>query len=107
MARHVELRPGETFALPLQGRGSSGYSWSYEISGNRDAVEVRIQGPPGPPRPSGGAAPSSGSADEELIVKGISPGEVTVHLALRRSWERDKPPLAEETLLVVVHPQSG
>jgi len=100
METQAVLKPGETFALPLTGRGSSGYAWSYEISGNSDAVEVRIEGPPEPLRTT--SRPIAGSVDQKLVVKAVSPGKVNIRLVQRRSWERDKPPLAEQSLTVIV-----
>jgi hypothetical protein len=65
-------------------------------SGNSDAVEVRIEGPPEPLRTT--SRPIAGSVDQQLVVKAVSPGKVNIRLTQRRSWERDKPPLAEQSL---------
>ena len=97
----ITLKPGETFALPLKGRGSSGYSWSYDLSGNRDAVEVRVA-PAAEPSRGPKEKPPSGSVDEMLIIRGISAGEVLISLAQRRSWEQNRPPLSEQLLKVTV-----
>lgn len=101
MPVEIALRPGETYAIPLQGRGSAGYSWSYTISGDRNAVEVRIEGPREPPHLPGGR-PAAGSVQEQLLVTAVSPGRVDIKLAQRRSWEKDKSPLAEQTVVVSV-----
>lgn len=101
-AEDVTLTPGQTFTLPLKGKGAAGYSWAYDVSGDKAAVELSITGRGSPPASSGNRPPS-GSADEQLIVKALSAGQVTVHLALRRAWEKDKPPLQEQTLKVTVH----
>jgi predicted secreted protein len=103
MTAEIALRPGETYALPLQGGGSAGYSWSYAVSGDRNAVEVRIEGPREPPDLSGDR-PAAGSVEERLVVTAVSPGRVNIELAHRRSWEKDKPPLAKQTVVVSVHP---
>ena len=103
MSTEITLRPGETYAVPLQGRGSAGYSWSYTISGDRHAVEARIEGLGGPPSPSGGR-PDAGSVQEQLVVTAVSPGKATIELTQRRSWEKDTPPLAEQTIVVTVLP---
>ncbi|WP_160312508.1 protease inhibitor I42 family protein [Caballeronia mineralivorans] len=101
MPTEIVLRPGETYALPLQGRGSSGYTWSYTVSGDRNAVEVRIEGLSEPPRLSDDR-PAAGSVQEQLVVTAVSPGKVNIELAQRRSWEKDKPPLAALILVVRV-----
>jgi len=49
-----------------------------------------------------GRPPAAYSADEQLIVKAVSVGDVTIYLSLRRSWEPDKAPLAEQVLKVTV-----
>ncbi len=99
----VTLAPGQTFTLPLKGKGSAGYSWAYDVSGDKDAVELSITGRGSPPATGGNRPPPSSSADEQLIVKAVSPGEVTIQLTLRRSWEKDKAPIAQQTLKVTVH----
>ena len=98
----VTLAPGQTFTLPLKGKGSAGYSWAYDVSGDKGAVELSITARGSPPAGTGNRPPPSGSADEQLIVRAVASGEVTIHLALRRSWEKDKAPLAEQTLKVTV-----
>lgn len=103
MPTEIALRPGETYVLPLQGRGSAGYSWSYTVSGDRNAVEVRIEGPREAPHLLGDR-PAAGSVEEQIVVTAVSPGRVNIELAQRRSWEKDKPPLAEQTVVVSVHP---
>lgn len=101
MPTEIALRPGETYALPLQGRGSSGYSWSYTVSGDRNAVEVRIEGLGESPHLSGDR-PAAGSVQEQLVVTAVSPGRANIELKQRRSWEKDKPPLAEQIVVVSV-----
>ncbi len=99
----VTLSRGQVFTLPLKGKGSAGYSWAYEVSGDKSAVELTITGKGSPPAATPSRPPPSSSADEQLVVKAISPGVVTIHLSLRRSWEKDKPPLDEQVLKVTVH----
>jgi predicted secreted protein len=101
MKTEIALRPGETFSLPLQGRGSSGYSWCYTVSGDHAAVELRIEGQ-GEPLHLSANKPDAGSVQEKLVVKAVSPGSVNIVLRQRRSWERDRPPLAEQTVVVNV-----
>jgi predicted secreted protein len=101
----ITLWPGETFSLPLQGRGSAGYSWSFEVSGAKNTIEVRIAGASPPPHPPT-QAPQAGSLDQQLVVKAIAAGEAQIQVVQRRSWERDKPPLAQHLVKVVVRPAS-
>jgi predicted secreted protein len=101
MQNDITLRPGETFSLALQGRGSAGYSWTYELSGAQNAIEVRIAGANPPAHPPA-HPPAGGSLDQQLIIRAIAAGEAQVQLFQRRSWERDKPPLAQHLLKVIV-----
>jgi len=100
----IALRAGETHILPLQGRGSAGYSWSCAVSGDRSAVEVRVENSGEPPDPSG-RRPVAGSVPEQLVLKALSPGTVTIELAQQRSWEKDRPPLAKHIIVVSVTPK--
>jgi predicted secreted protein len=101
MSTEIALRPGETYAVPLEGRGSAGYSWSYTISGDSHAVVARIEGLSGPPSHSGDR-PAAGSVQEQLVVTAVSPGKANIELVQRRSWEQNKAPLAEQTIVVTV-----
>lgn len=100
----ITLRTGETYVLRLQSRGSAGYSWGYELSGNGGVVEVSIRGAGDPPPQTSSGPPAPYSADEQLFVKALSVGDVTIHLSLRRPWERAASALAEKVLSVSVHP---
>jgi predicted secreted protein len=105
MTTEAVLKPGETFTLPLTGRGSSGYSWSFEMSGTRGAVEVHIEGTALPPH-RGSPPPIAGSAPEQLVVKALAPGKVSIQLKQQRSWERGKPPIDQLTLTIIVRERS-
>jgi len=97
----VSLRPGESYELPLTGRGSAGFSWSLELTGDRAAIEAHVEGLRGD-APASGRKPVVGSVNEQLVIKGLMPGKVIVHLAQRRSWEKNKPALAEKSVTVTV-----
>jgi hypothetical protein len=60
-----------------------------------------------PPRPEpGGPPPDTFDIDEIVTLSGRRPGKVVVHLALRRVWETDKPPLERLDLDIVVTGQA-
>ncbi|MFJ8209927.1 hypothetical protein [Streptomyces sp. NPDC096033] len=67
--RRIVLGAGEAYALRLAGRGARGYVWTWQVSGNADAVAVRETG-------SGRAARAlPGEAVERTYeVLGRSPG---------------------------------
>ena len=101
MATSVRLKPGETYSLTLKGKGSAGYSWAYEVTGDTGSVAVTITGAGRPPD-SGSKPPGTYSVDEQVIVRAVSVGQATIHLFLRRSWEKDKAPLQDKTVKVDV-----
>ncbi len=101
-AHEVSLRPGETYRLDIGGLGSAGYSWSYEVRGRSDVVTVSLDAGAPPPRPASGAPPSSFSVSYALAVGALRDGSTTVHLSLQRAGEKDKPPLREIDVHIVV-----
>ena len=102
MPMEITLLVGETHVLPLEGRGSGGYVWSYKLSGDINAVEIRIEGVRKPFRFSDDR-PAAGSVQEQLVVTGLSPGRVELELAQRRAWEKEKPAIAEQFVVVRVY----
>ncbi|EFL16199.1 conserved hypothetical protein, partial [Streptomyces sp. C] len=38
--RGIALRAGESYELRLTGRGARGYVWTWQVSGDTDAVSV-------------------------------------------------------------------
>jgi len=46
--------------------------------------------------------PEAGSVDEEVTIRGETPGEVILSLAQRRPWEQDEPPRLEATVRILV-----
>jgi hypothetical protein len=56
-----------------------------------------------PPRPEPrGPPPDTYSLDQLVTVTALRPGQVIVHLALRRVWEKDNQPLEGLDLEVAV-----
>ncbi|MCX4692278.1 protease inhibitor I42 family protein [Streptomyces sp. NBC_01408] len=68
--RNVVLGPGESYALRLTGRGARGYVWTWQVTGNTDAVAVTEEAAePG----SGGVVPGA-PVERTYTVRGRSPG---------------------------------
>jgi hypothetical protein len=103
----IKLRPGDTHRLKLGGLGSAGYAWEYAIEGKAGIVAVTVESIPSPcyPKP-GGPPPDSYSIDQLLIITALTPGVAKVRVSLRRPWERDKPPLREICMDIVVSQKS-
>jgi len=100
----ISLRPGESYELPLTGRGSAGFSWSIAVTGDRAAVEAHVEGVRGPTEPTT-QRPAAGSTSEQLVIRALLPGKATLQLEQRRSWEKSKPALAERIIVVNVRAQ--
>jgi hypothetical protein len=95
--------------VTLPGRGTSGYLWSHETTGDADAAEVTKEaatsGQEAPEDPARGM-PLGRSVDEVFSVTAKRPGTVEVRFVQARSWEK-KPPLDERVLRVVVGESRG
>ena len=66
-------------------------------------ADVSISAAAAPPRPKpGGPPPDTFDIDELVTVTALRSGQVTVHLALRRVWEKDKQPAEQLRLDVKV-----
>lgn len=101
----IQLKVGETYTLRLPGRGSAGYAWEHHIVGNEQTLSVTQEGVREKlPGEVDDRMPSSYSADILLSIRALEPGHATLHLQLRRPWEKDRPPLNMHTLEVTVRP---
>jgi predicted secreted protein len=90
----VELHVGETTTVRLAGRGTAGYRWTAVVSS--DAVSVSVS-----PAPGGRSLPGSAS-DEIATIEARHPGEATVTLEQRRSWENRAEPVDRHVLKITV-----
>lgn len=100
-AAEIVLAPGEEHALMLESPGGTGYTWEAEILGPEDVLRVSLQSS----EPRGGAVPpGSGtwSSEQRWVIEALRPGTAEVRLALRRPWERQRPPARVVTLRVTV-----
>lgn len=98
----VVLRPGEEGEISLLGAGSAGYVWIAHVEGPKRVVSFRI-GPSAPPQHvEPGSIPNAGSIGQTLMLHGLAPGRVKLHLELRRPWESDRPPRIAHTLEIRV-----
>jgi hypothetical protein len=99
----IELAVGQKHSFTLEGLGGAGYTWEYSIEGDQDVVAISVTQLGQPPQATpGGLPPDSFSLDTQVTITGLTPGRVILRLQLRRSWERDKPPLKEQVLRIRV-----
>ncbi|MFF4008601.1 protease inhibitor I42 family protein [Streptomyces sp. NPDC001717] len=66
--REVALAAGESYELRLAGRGARGYVWTWQVTGDEDAVSV-TEAPHAPVRAAPGAA-----LERTYVVRGRCPG---------------------------------
>ncbi|MFD7557361.1 MULTISPECIES: protease inhibitor I42 family protein [unclassified Streptomyces] len=66
--REVALAAGESYELRLAGRGARGYVWTWQVTGDEDAVSV-TESAPAPVRVLPGAA-----LERTYVVRGRCPG---------------------------------
>jgi hypothetical protein len=97
----MTLQVGEERTIALPGLGSAGYTWVWDVEGPQDCISVRLDSA-APSSPSEGAVPQGGSIDSLLVVTARHPCSLTIRLAQRRPWEKNRPPLREQTIAVTV-----
>ncbi len=91
----MTIKTGATYSLELKGLGSAGYAWTFDVTGDKEAVAVSFAA-------AASDHPIVGSVDHELLIKGLAHGKATVRAVLKRPWEKDKLPAEERVLKVTV-----
>ncbi|MCX9026101.1 MAG: protease inhibitor I42 family protein [Candidatus Methanoperedens sp.] len=96
----MELKAGEKYTFRLKGLGAAGYNWEYSIEEIEKVVSISLDFVDDEKRT--GPLPPGYSLDVLVTVEALVPGHATIHLAQRRSWEKDKPPVKEHVLEIFV-----
>ncbi len=100
----VELKVGEKYTLRLRGLAGAGYTWKHTIEEAREVVSVSMEMSDHLQLiEKGKALPPGYNLSQLATILALSPGHATIHLALSRSWEKNKPPLEEHTIEVYVN----
>ncbi|MGW8780562.1 protease inhibitor I42 family protein [Streptomyces sp. NPDC055796] len=69
--RSIALGAGESYELRLTGRGARGYVWTWQVTGDADAVSVTdVSEPPQPPA----RLPPGAPLERAYLVRGRCPG---------------------------------
>jgi predicted secreted protein len=93
------VHTGGSFDVTLQGRGTAGYEWQYEIN-HKDVIEITRKKQPA--NKTRTILPGS-SVDEIFTVTGIKKGIATIHFILVRTWEDSAiKPIEEKKIKVEV-----
>jgi predicted secreted protein len=95
----VRLRPGERKSIRLPGLGTAGYRWTPGRPDAAGIVDVSVT--TAPAGEIDGRPPGS-SADELATIEGRRPGQATVILEQRRSWETKAAPHDRRVLHITV-----
>lgn len=96
----LAVKVGQAHTLRLAGKGTAGYIWTCDVSGDSESVSVSRRTEP--PAPGVESKMVGFSADELFDIRGLSAGRATLTLALRRPWERNRPPLEDHVVHVAV-----
>lgn len=100
MPEKIELKVGEKYTFRLKGLGAAGYIWEYSIEETGKIVSVSSEYVDEGKKT--GPLPPGYSLDVLITVLALEPGHATIHLAQRRSWEKDKPPVKERVLEIFI-----
>lgn len=100
MPEKIELKVGEKYTFRLKGLGAAGYNWEYNIEEIEKVVSVSLDFVDDGKKT--GPLPPGYSLDVLAAIEALVPGHATIHLAQRRSWEKDKPPVKEHVLEIFV-----
>ncbi|MFF0213335.1 protease inhibitor I42 family protein [Streptomyces vinaceus] len=98
--RRIALGAGESYELRLTGRGARGYVWTWQVTGDGDAVSVSdVSGPPPPPAQ---VLPGA-QLERTYLVRGRCPGgRATIRFAQIRPPYPQEAPYDEFVLEVEV-----
>ncbi|APU41277.1 MULTISPECIES: hypothetical protein [unclassified Streptomyces] len=100
--RSVVLSPGEPYELRLTGRGARGYVWTWQVTGDPDAVSVAQAA-------AAGGGPPGAAVELCYVVRARPPGggRARIRFAQVRPPYPDEAPYDEFVLDVRVTPASG
>ncbi|MFJ9595012.1 hypothetical protein ACIRS3_19855 [Streptomyces virginiae] len=101
--RSVVLSPGEPYELRLTGRGARGYVWTWQVTGDADAVSV-VQA-----AGTAGGAPPGAAVELGYVVRArpTGGGRARIRFAQVRPPYPDEAPYDEFVLDVEVRPGTG
>ncbi len=97
----VTLAMGDetTFSFPVS--GSNGYSWVRSVEGAADVISVSVAGLRDA-NAEWSRAPKASGGIQILTVRGVKPGNVSLHLEFKRSWVKEEAPVEEQWIDVEV-----
>ncbi|MFA7761393.1 protease inhibitor I42 family protein [Streptomyces sp. NPDC048723] len=105
--RSIVLGPDASYELRLTGRGARGYVWTWQVTGDADAVTVAEA--PEAPAAAGAAPPPGAPVERTYVVRARPPGgaRARIRFAQVRPPYPDEAPYDEFVLDVEVAAVSG
>lgn len=106
--RSIVLGPDEPYELRLTGRGARGYVWTWQVTGDADAVTVAEAPEAGAPG-SGTDPPPGATVERTYVVRARPPGgsRARIRFAQVRPPYPDEAPYDEFVLDVEVATVTG
>jgi hypothetical protein len=99
----VTIGVGEQRRIGLPGRGSGGFTWQVDVSGDADAITLGREAGARPALPPAGSAPpASFSLDEVLVIDGVRPGKVVLDARLARPGTAPDAAIERRRIRIVV-----
>lgn len=99
----IKLKVGELYRMPMDQLGTAGYIWEYIIEKGKDVIHITQHGLTVPPvTGTKSRIPNTYEGKLEFIITGIKPGLARVKFILHRVWEKNKPPLKESSVNILV-----
>ena len=98
----IVLTIGESHVVELSGPRAAGYAWTFVVEGAEGVLRVAREVLPTSQRDKSALPPTGAGPPQRLVLSATSAGSVRVVLRLARSFEPQRPPLAERTLDVTV-----
>ena len=97
-ANIIEAKAGERFVIKLESNITTGYSWHLAKS-DSDIIEL-VSNEYKPYQNTGNIVGSGGI--EEWTFKAISKGKTSITLEYVRPWEKDIPPVKQQTYSITI-----
>lgn len=104
----IALRVGDIREVRLPGHATAGYEWDYTTSGPNDVLDILLgEAGPEPRREEAATLRPGYNRDQQVTLKALRPGHVTLDLELRQPWDPTTPPLEQHHIAVTVKRQDA
>lgn len=93
----IETHVGENFTIALESNATTGYLWEFTKPLDKEMLElIRASHAINSPK-------FLGSAGKQVwTITALKAGKTTISFKYIRPWEKDKPPIKEESVIIVI-----